>query len=120
MTVYADKTCAQCGASFSPTSGRARYCESCRTPKLERERVADRVQRHRLAKRGLDGANRYSPSDGPGTPNGYSVSAGHGVDKVGHIETAGPAGPPPVGYVWVRRSDGAVVRFYLPPERCES
>ena len=40
------KTCAECGAKFTPTSGRSKYCPAC-IGDVVRRQTADRVRRCR-------------------------------------------------------------------------
>jgi hypothetical protein len=46
-TRYADKECARCGAPFTPSGGRQRYCDYCRLPKFRMERNREAQERHR-------------------------------------------------------------------------
>lgn len=47
ITRYADKKCARCGAPFTPSGGRQRYCDYCRLPKFRMERNRESQERHR-------------------------------------------------------------------------
>jgi hypothetical protein len=44
---YSEKVCGECGAPFTPTSGRQRYCDFHREPKFRRARNIEAQRAHR-------------------------------------------------------------------------